>query len=62
MLYRYKGNDSITRDDLSDGTVLMIEHSVSVDDDTTKNVKVTCVRKLTQEEMDAAGLTECKEF
>lgn len=61
MLYSYKGNDSVTHDDLPDGTVLMIR-SVSVDDDTPKNVKVTCVRKLSQEEMDAAGLTEWKEL
>lgn len=62
MLYSYMGNDSITHDDLPDGTVLMIERSVSVDDDTPKNVKVTCVRKLTQEEMDASGLAEWKEL
>lgn len=62
MLHSYKGNDSVAHDDLPDGTVLMIERSVSVDDDTPKNVKVTCVRKLTQEEMDAAGLAEWKEL
>lgn len=60
MLYRYKGNDAITRDDLPPNTVLMIERSSVIGDDAPKNATVTCVRKLTQEEMEAAGLAKCE--
>lgn len=62
MLYRYKGNDSVTRDDLPDGTVLMIERELSIDDDAPKDAVVTCIRKLTNDEMNAAGLAEWKEL
>lgn len=62
MLYRYKGNNVVTRDDLPPNTVLMIERSTTIGDDTPKDAMVTCVRKLTREEMTAAGLTECEEI
>lgn len=62
MLYRYKGNDAVTRDDLPSNAVLMIERSSIIGDDTPKDVTVTCIRELTQEEMTAAGLTEWKEL
>lgn len=64
MLYRYKGNDAVTRDDLPPNVVLMIERTVEGKDGERieKDVTVTCIRKLTQEEMTAAGLTEWKEL
>ena len=64
MLYRYKGNNAVTRDDLPSNAVLMIERTVESKDGERieNNATVTCIRKLTQEEMTAAGLTEWKEL
>lgn len=55
MFYRYASDRNITRDDLPANSVLMIERTVSKDDECDSCI-ITCIRELTEEETASANI------